>query len=261
MGIPLLEGRLFTPVDWKLQNVTVINQAMEHRFWPEGDALGKRINLCSLFPTPCWASVIGVVGNVHEFGLDAAPTFDAYFSGGWTPYLVMRTAVDPARIAGSVALVVHKVDPGLPVTQVMTMDEVLSDSLSPRRFSAVLIGVFAGMALLLAAVGIYGVMSYVVEQRVHEIGIRLALGAQPADVRRLLIGRGVRLALAGIGVGLAGALALGRLLASLLFEVKSSDALTFVSVAVLLFGVALLACYLPARRATEVDAVIALRHE
>jgi putative ABC transport system permease protein len=261
MSIPLLKGRSFTPDDWKLQNVTVINQAMARRFWPEGDFLGKRINLCSMFPTPCWSSIIGVVGDVHQFGLDGEPTFDAYFSGGWTPFFVIRTSSDPASLTPAVADIIHKVDASLPVAQVMTMDDLLSSSVSPRRFSAVLIGIFAGLALLLAAVGIYGVMSYVVGQRTHEIGIRMALGAQPSDVRRLVVNRGVKLAVAGIAIGLAGVLALTRVLSSLLFGVRPTDPLTFAGVALLLTGVAMLACYVPAHRAMRVDPMVALRYE
>jgi putative ABC transport system permease protein len=261
MDIPLLQGRSFTPEDWKLQNVVVINREMARRFWPGGDALGKRINLCSLAPTPCWSSIIGVVGDVHQFGLDGSPTNDAYFSGGWTPYLVIRTASDPVALAAAVTDVIHKTDANLPVTQVATLDDLISDSVSPRRFSAALIGIFSGIALLLAAVGIYGVMSYAVGQRTQEIGIRVALGAQPGDVWKLMIGLGARLALAGIAVGLAGAFALTRYLSSLLFDVKPTDPLTFLSVAVLLAMVALAACYVPARRAVRVDPIVALRYE
>jgi putative ABC transport system permease protein len=261
LGIPLLRGRLFTLDDLKLQNVTVINETMERRFWPQGDSLGKRINLCSLYPTPCWSSVIGVVGNVHQFGLDAEPTFDAYFFGGWAPHLLIRTASDPAALAAAVTGLIHKADPNLPVTQVMTMDDVLSGSVAPRRFSAVLIAVFAALALLLAAVGIYGVMSYVVLQRTHEIGIRMALGARPRDVGSLLVNRGAKWAAVGIAIGLIGALALTRLLSSLLFGVEPTDPLTFTGIALLLAAVAMLACYIPARRAMRVDPMVALRHE
>jgi len=201
MGVALLQGRLFTPDDWKLQNVVVINKTMERRFWPEGDAVGKRINLCSLAAQACWSTVIGVVADVRQFGLAVAPTFDAYFSGGWTPNIVIRTSSDPAALAASVTEVIHKADPNLPVTQLMTMDAVLSDSVSPRRFSAVLTGMFAVLALILAAVGIYGVMSYVVRQRTHEIGIRMALGAQANNIRALVVGRGVALTAIGIVIG------------------------------------------------------------
>jgi putative ABC transport system permease protein len=261
MNVPLLSGRLFVPDDWKLPNVIVINQTMARRFWPAGNALGKRINLCSFAATPCWSTIVGIVADVRQFGLESAPTNDAYFTGGWTPYLVIRTATVPSAVANAVADTVHKIDPNLPVTEIMTMDDVLSDSVSSRRFSSVLIGLFAALALLLAAVGIYGVMSYVVRQRTHEIGIRMALGAEAKDIRALVIGRGARLALTGVALGCAGALGLGHLLRAMLFDVKSSDPVTFVAVAVLLIGVALLACYVPARRAMRVDPIVALRYE
>ncbi|HVA16703.1 MAG TPA: ABC transporter permease [Candidatus Dormibacteraeota bacterium] len=259
LGIPLLQGRIVGPQDYAL-NID-INEAMARRFWPHGDAIGKRINLCSLAPKPCWWSIVGIVGNVHQFGLDAAPTYDVYFSGGWTPYLMIRTASDPRRIASAAAGVIRKIDPALPVANVMTMDELLSDTLGPRRFSAVLISVFAALALLLAAVGIYGVMSYMVGKRTNEIGIRMALGAQPRDVLRLIVAHGMKLAIFGIGIGIAGALALTRLMSSLLFGVSATDPLTFAGVAILLTIVALLACYIPARRAMRVDPMVALRYE
>ena len=261
MGIPLLQGRSFTAEDWKLQTNVVINQAMARRFWPDGDSLGHRINLCSLAPTPCWTTIVGVVGDVHQFGLEAAPTFDAYFSGGWAPYFVIRTSSDPVALAAAVTDVIHKSDANLPVTQVATLDDLVSDSVSPRRFSAVLIGIFSGIALLLAAVGIYGVMSYVVGQRTHEIGIRVALGAQPGEIWTLVVGRAAKLAIAGIAIGLAGSFALTRYLSSLLFDVKATDPLTFAAVALLLVTVALASCYVPARRAMRVDPMVALRYE
>ena len=260
LGIPLRAGRLFRQEDWKLQNI-VINETMAHRFWPTGDALGKRINVCSLNPQPCWFSIIGIVGNVHQFGLDADPTFDTYFGGGWTPYLVIRTASDPMAVAAAATDAVHKADPNLPVTHVMTMDGLISDSVSPRRFSAVLIGVFAGLALLLAAIGIYGVMSYTVGQRTQEIGIRMALGAQVGHVRGMILAQTLKLTLAGVVLGLAGAFALVRFLASLLFGIGTYDPATFLSVAVLLTAVALAASYVPARRAMRVDPIVALRDE
>jgi len=261
MAIPLLRGRLFTPEDWKLQNVVVINETMQGRFWPQGDPLGKRINLCSMYSTPCWSTIVGIVGDVHQFGLEGEPTFDAYFTGGWTPYMVIRTSSDPVALTEAVATIIHKSDAALPITQVMTMDDLLSDSVSPRRFSTALIAAFAVLALLLAAIGIYGVMSYVVGNRTREIGIRMALGAQPGDVLGLVVGRGVRLAVLGVGVGLAGAFALTRALSSLLFDVKPTDPLTFGGVALLLIAIALLASYIPARRAMRVDPIVALRNE
>jgi len=259
LGIPLLQGRTVGPQDYAL-NVD-INEAMARRFWPLGEAIGKRINLCSLAPKPCWFSIVGIVGNVHQFSLDAAPTYDAYFSGGWTPYLMIRTASDPHSIALAAAGVIRKIDPALPLANVMTMDDILSDTLGPRRFSALLISVFAALALLLAAVGIYGVISYMVGKRTNEIGIRMALGAHPRDVLRLIVAHGMKLAIFGIGIGIAGALALTRLMASLLYGVAATDPLTFVAVAILLVLVAAIACYIPARRAMRVDPMIALRYE
>ncbi len=260
VGIPLLRGRAFTQQDWSVQNV-IINDTLARRFFANEDPLGHRMNFCSLDPTPCWLTIIGVVGNVHQFGLDAGPTYDAYFTGGWTQRLVIRTASDPASTAAAATEAVHRVDPTLPVTEVTTLDGLLSSSLSPRRFSAVLIGVLAGLALALSAVGIYGVMSYTVGQITQEIGIRMALGAQPRNMLALILGRGLRLALAGIVAGILGALALTRFLASLLFGVRAKDPLTFAAVATLLLAVALLACYVPARRAMKVDPMVALRYE
>jgi putative ABC transport system permease protein len=260
LAIPLRGGRFFTEDDWQQQN-TVINETMARRFWPQGDALSKRINLCSLDPKPCWSTIIGIAGNVHQFGLDAEPTYDVYFTGGWTPYVVIRTASDPVSIAAAVTEVVHRVDSNLPVTHVATMDGLLSDSVSPRRFSAVLIGIFAALALLLAAVGIYGVMSYTVSQRTQEIGVRMALGAQMGNVQRMILGQTLKLTLIGVGLGLAGAFGVARFLASLVFGVGTYDVATFLGVAALLIAVALAASYIPARRAMRVDPIVALRYE
>ncbi|MGB2591592.1 MAG: ABC transporter permease [Candidatus Acidiferrum sp.] len=260
MGIPLIMGRPLDPHDYSSQTI-VVNQALAQKFWPGGDPIGKRINMCSFDPKPCWLTIVGVVGNVHQYGLDAAPTLDVYYSQGWPRYTVIRTATDPAALAQAVAAEIHKFDPTLPVTHVITLDRLFSGSVSPRRFSTLLLGVFAGLALLLAAMGIYGVMSYVVSLRTNEIGIRMALGARPGDIWRLVIGRGARLAFAGVAFGLAGAFALTKLISSLLYGVKPTDPVTFFGVAFLLVGVALLACYVPARRAMRVDPMVALRYE
>jgi putative ABC transport system permease protein len=260
LGIPLRAGRYFNEDDWKVQNI-IINENMALRYWPQGDALGKRVNFCSLDPKPCWFSVIGIVGNVHQFGLDAGPTFDTYFVFGWTPYLVVHTASDPVTVAAAIRDVVHRVDPNLPITHITTMDGLLSDSVSPRRFSAVLVGIFAALALLLAAIGIYGVMSYTVSQRTQEIGLRMALGAQLTNVRGMILGQTLKLTLIGVGLGLAGAFVLARFLASLLFAIGTYDLATFLGVAFLLIVVALAASYIPARRAMRVDPIVALRCE
>jgi putative ABC transport system permease protein len=260
MEIPLRMGRPLDAHDYGGYNIAV-NEAIVQRFWPGADPLGKRINLCSLDPHPCWFTIVGVVGNVHQYGLEAAPTLDVYYTGGWTRYTVIRTASDPNALAQAAIAEVHKFDPNLPVTHAITLDNLFSDSVSPRRFSTFLLGIFAGLALLLAAMGIYGVMSYVVSLRTNEIGIRMALGAKPGDIRRLVIGRGAQLALAGVAFGIVGALALTKLISSLLYGVKPTDPLTFGGVALLLVGVALLACYVPARRAMRVDPMVALRYE
>jgi putative ABC transport system permease protein len=260
LRIPLRAGRLFNQEDWSIANI-LINDAMARRFWPGGDALGKRIDLCSLDKQSCLYTIVGIVGNVHQFGLEAEPTFDVYLAGGWTPYFVVRTASDPVTVAAAATDVIHKADASLPVTHVMTMDALLSGSVSPRRFSAVLIGAFAALALVLAAVGIYGVMSYTVSQRTHEIGIRMALGAQPGDVQGMILGHSAKLTLLGVGLGLAGSFVLVQFLTSLLFGVGAYDAVTFISVSVLLAVVAMAAAYLPARRAVRVDPLVALRYE
>jgi predicted permease len=261
VGIPLLRGRFLTHDDWSQQDKIVINETIAKRFFANQDPIGHRMNFCSLDPKPCWFSVVGVVGNVHQFGLDAGPTYDTYFASGWTSHLLVRTVSDPAAIATAVTGIVHVVDPTLPVTEVTTLDGLLSRSISPRRFAAVLIGVLAGLALVLSAVGIYGVMSYTVGQRTREIGVRMAMGAHPGNMLALILGRGARLALIGVTVGVLGALALTRFLSSLLFGVAPKDPLTFAGVALLLFGVALAACYVPARRAMRVDPMVALRYE
>ena len=257
----MLKGRLLTKDDWALQDKIVINETIAKRFFANEDPIGHRMNFCSLDPKPCWFSIVGVVGNVHQFGLDGAPTYDTYFAGGWPSHLLVRTASDPATIANAVTGIVHEIDPDVPVNEVTTLDGLLSRSVSPRRFSAVLVGILAGLALVLSAVGIYGVMSYTVGQRTQEIGVRMAMGAQPRNMLALILGRGARLALIGIAAGVVGALALTRFLSSLLFGIAPKDPLTFAGVALLLFGVALAACYVPARRAMRVDPMVALRYE
>ena len=260
MGIPLRMGRPLGAHDYGTQNIAV-NEGLARRFWPGGNPIGKRINLCSFDPHPCWFTIVGVVGNVHQYGLEAPPTLDVYYANGWPQYAVIRTASDPAALAQEATSEIHKFDPTLPVTHVMSLDTLFSDSVSRRRFSTFLLGIFAGLALLLAAMGVYGVMSYVVSLRTNEIGIRMALGAQPADIWKLVIGGGAQLAFAGAALGLLFAFAFARVIASLLFGVKPTDPLTFGGVALLLVSVALLACYIPARRAMRVDPMVALRYE
>ena len=260
MRIPLIWGRVLAPPDVKIPNV-VISEKMARRFWPAGDAVGHRIDLCSLSNQPCWCSIVGVVGDVHQFGLNEPLTFDVYFMGGWTSTLVIRTSAAPSLLVPSIREQIDKFDPALPVSHVLTMDQILSDSLSQQRFSGLLLGTFAVLGLLLSAVGIYGVLSYAVGERTNEIGVRMALGAEPRHVVALVLRHGAKLSAVGIAIGLVGALGLTQLLSSLLYGVSATDPITFVGVVVILFCAALLACYIPARRAMHVDPIVALRHE
>ncbi len=260
IGIPLVAGRALDDFDWSTLNI-VINQSMARRFWPNGDAIGQRINLCPMDKKPCWSPIVGVVGNVHQFGLGSGATLDVYIAGGWTESLVIRTDRDPATLAPEARAEIQKFDASLAVSHVETMGDVLSESLAQQRFSTLLLGTFAVLAFVLAAVGIYGVVSYGVARRTREIGIRMALGAQPQDVSRMIIRRGLQLAFVGAAIGLAGALALARVIQSLLFEVKPADPLILGAVTLLLFGTVVAACYLPGRRAMRVDPMAALRQE
>jgi putative ABC transport system permease protein len=268
MGIPLKSGRDFASQDFleKAPLVGIANDAMVRQYFPNEDPLGKRIRWARN-PQIEWITIVGVVGDVKHFGLDLpeqpglySPYTQAPPWKRWTS-LVARTQSDPAGMAGAVKQQVWKIDPQLPLTKVETMDEVAAGSFAARRFNMLLLVIFAGLALVLAAVGIYGVMSYAVTQRTQEIGIRMALGARAVDVLKLIIRNGMTLISIGVVIGVAGAFALTRLLATLLFGVKPTDTLTFVTVSVVLIFVALLACYIPARRATKVDPLVALRYE
>ena len=260
IGIPLIKGRLFTEHDWN-QPQMIINQNLAERYWPNQDPIGKRINVSPFAQQPNWAAIIGVVGDVKHFGLDATPTLDIYWPGFWTRYMVVRTSNDPLQSAAAIQNEIHSVDKTLPVAEIKTMEQHLADSVAPRHFSMLLLLLFAAMALLLSAVGIYGVISFCVTQRTHEIGVRIAFGAQKSDVLKLVIGQGMLLTLTGLAIGLIGAGGLTRLMSSLLFGVSANDPATYVAIAVVLGVVSLLACYLPARRAAKVDPMVALRYE
>jgi hypothetical protein len=265
MGIPLRAGRWFTQDDLTSSNV-LINEEMAHRYWPGESSIGKRINLCSMYPTPCWQQIVGVVGNVHQYGLDAATgSNDLYAPAGSAPSVIIRSGNSPAALAHAAIDAVHKEAPGIPVSHVMPLEDLLSDSLAPRRFSSALLGAFATLALLLAAVGIYGVMNYIVGLRTREIGLRVALGARPARVWRLITLSAIRLAVIGMALGLAGSLALSaalsRTLAGLAYNARPWDPLTITASALLLAAVVVLACSIPASRAMRVDPMTALREE
>jgi predicted permease len=263
MGIQLKQGRLFTDSDrYGALPVAVINETMARRFWPNENATGKRIVIRN---EEFQREIIGVVNDVKHFGLDREAEPEMYvpfnqFAIDLIP-LVIRTKNDPAQLISAVRTEVGGVDPMVAISKIRTMPQVLSESLAQRRFSVLLLGIFAAVALALATVGIYGVISYDVSQRTHEIGIRMALGAQRSDLLGLVVKKGMALALIGIAIGLVASLAVTRLMASLLFGISATDPATFALVALLLSIVALLACYIPARRAAIVDLIVALRHE
>src|SRR5579864_1913675 len=268
MKIPLINGRFFSPTDTETsQNVVLIDEKMAKHFWLHGDAIGKRVRPGSDVPknkNP-WCTIVGVVGVVKQYGLDLDTRMVAYFpatqNASNSMYIVARTSSNPSAMAGSIAREVHAVDSNVVVYDISTMDARVSRSLARQRFSMDMLGAFAGFALLLAAIGVYGVMSYLVTQGTRDIGVRIALGAQQSDILRLVLKQGMTLTLVGIVAGLAGAAALSRVMGSLLFGVNSTDIVTFASVAILLTIIAFAACYIPARRAMRVDPLVALRYE
>ena len=266
LGIPLVRGRTFTDADNETApQVALINSTMARRFWPNEDATGKRFSWGRPSPDSKWVTIVGVVGDTKLYGLDKPARLEIYVPYRQSPVngmnLVVRSAVDPASLTSAIRATVASIDKDQPVSNIQTMREIVDNSISTRRLTLVLLGLFSGLALVLAAIGIYGVMAYSVALRTQEIGIRMALGAQHHDVLRLVLGQGARIALFGVLIGLAGAAALSRFLSSLLFSVSANDPFTFAGVAALLIGVALFACYIPARRAMRVDPIIALRYE
>jgi putative ABC transport system permease protein len=242
----------------------VINQAFAERVWPGQDPIGKQFRLFSTDTEPA-EEVIGVVANVKHNGLNQDDSMDVYESVEQQPWpyavVAVRTSHAGESLLPEIRDIVAGWDPDMAVFGVQTMDEITADSLGTRRLTLTLVGLFAALALLLATVGIYGVMSYVVAGRTQEIGIRMALGAQRGDIFKLVVGQGMALAGAGLALGLVAAAGLTRFLSSLLFHVNAFDPITYSVVTALLGGVALLACYIPARRATRVDPLIALRYE
>ncbi len=265
MDIPLLRGRNFTDVeDREARHVVIISESLAQKYFPGEDPLGKRIDV-DMFDNPNPTEIVGIVGDVRYDSLtdEARPT--VYFPHPELTYsfmtLAIRTNGDPAEMAPAVRRELSALDPDQPVADVRTMTQVMADTVARPRFNTLLLGLFAGLATLLAAIGIFGVMNYSVTLRTRELGLRMALGAQPGRVLMLILKQGLLLTLVGIGIGLVGAVALTRLMSSLLFGVNATDPLTFAAIALLLLVVSLIACYIPARRATRIDPMIALRYE
>jgi putative ABC transport system permease protein len=267
MGIPLRNGRDFTERELIEPDarVAIINETMARRFWPQGNPMGRRISLNRQEP---WDEIIGVVGDIKTTDLDGEVQPTVYWPRHSRAYifgaLVMRTAVEPASLAPAVAHEVQSLDPETAISDIRTMDDVLWRSTARPRFNTLLLTALAAVALALAVVGIYGVMSYAVSQRTREIGIRMALGANSGDVFKLVIRHGMTLTLIAVGIGLALSFALTRLLSGWLgwlYQVKPTDPVTFIGVSLLLSAVAFLACYIPARRATKLTPMETLRHE
>jgi putative ABC transport system permease protein len=265
IGIPLLRGRTFTDLEnSEPKHVIIISESLAKKYFPNEDPLGKRISV-EMFEKPYPTEIVGIVGDVRYDSLtdQAGPT--VYFAYPDLTYafatLVIHTSGDPAELAPAVRRVISSLDPDQPVSDVRTMSQVMSERVARARFNTLLLALFAGLATLLAAVGIFGVMNYSVTLRTREIGLRMALGAQPARVLLLILRQGLLLTVIGIVVGLAGALALTRLMSTLLYGVDAADPATFATIVPILAVVALVACYIPARRATRVDPLIALRYE
>jgi predicted permease len=262
MKIPLLKGRYFDDHDSSdSQPVAIIDEQFAQRFWPRDNPIGKHLWFDPKKPI----TISGVVGMVKQYGLDSGSKIVVYFphrqaTNGWM-YLVARTSTNPADLANAIVREIHAVDPGVPVYGIRTMEERLYDSLARQRFATTMLGAFAAFALLLAAVGVYGVISYLVTQSTHDIGLRVALGAQPGQILGLVVRQGMLLAGVGMGVGLIVSAALTRVMAGLLFGVSATDAATFAGVAVTLAAVAFAASAIPARRATRIDPMTALREE
>ena len=268
MGIPLLRGRYFEAHDSPDSTpVTLVNRRLAEQYWPGEDAIGKRLKVGPADSPNAWLTVAGVVGDVRQTGLYEqklefyVPYMQERRSFMAPRDLVVRTKADAAVIAAAVRKAVWAVDKDQPVSNVRTMDQVFAAAISQERFQALMLGLSAALALVLACVGLYGMISYSVVQRTHEIGVRMALGAQPVDVLRLVIRQGMSLTFAGLVVGIVAGTFVTRVLTDMLFGVTPRDPLTFVGVPVLLLVVAFFACYIPARRATRIDPLIALRYE
>jgi len=266
MGIPLLAGRDFNDADAKgSADVTIIDERLAREYWPNQSPIGKRIRFGPPEDNEPWHTIVGVVGTVRHQRVQEDTRKSVYLPYQKIPLagmsMVVRTTANPQELAAALRREVAQLDADLPVSEVTTMDQVVAESIWQPRLYATLFGAFAGGALLLALIGIYGVMAFLVQTRTHEIGVRMALGATTRDVFKLIVGRGMKLTAVGVLIGVAGAIALTRLMHSLLFNTSATDPVTFILISLLLSIAAFLACYLPARRAAKVDPLIALRYE
>jgi putative ABC transport system permease protein len=260
MGVPLVQGHLADP---RNANEVNINQTAARRFWPGQSPVGRRVKFGLGAAKDPWRTVAGVVGDVHHLGLEIAPRPEVYrpyiANPLGAPVFAVRATGDSQTLAAAIREQLRVLDPEVPMFNVATMDQLLAQSLQARRLSVLLLTGFAGVALLLAAIGLYGIVSFAVGLRTHEIGIRIALGAEGSAVVRMMLAQGVRIVLAGLLIGLAGALAIGPLLAHLTYRTGSRDPIALFAAAAALLAVALLACYFPARRAADLDPMAALR--
>jgi predicted permease len=266
MRVPLVRGRYFTEQDTKESlRVAIIDENMARTYWPDADPVGKRFKRGAVSSDSPWLTIVGVAGSVKQYSLDSESRVAFYTPHQQEPYSTMyvtvRTMGNPNSLATAVTQAARVMDPNVPVYDIKTMEQRLSESLARRRFAMFALGLFAAVAAILAAIGIYGVMSYTVAQRTREIGIRVALGANASNVLKLMITQGMSMAAIGVGIGLAGALLITRVMSSLLFGTSATDPATFVVIGLFLAGVALVACYIPARRATKVDPMVALRYQ
>ncbi|HJZ79926.1 MAG TPA: FtsX-like permease family protein, partial [Pyrinomonadaceae bacterium] len=266
LGVPLRQGRFFNAQDTPASvPVTIVNETMARRFWPGAEALGRRFKLGAAGSDNPWLTVIGVVADMRRQGLEREPIAQMFLPHQQSPSrrmnVLVRTTSEPSQLATAVRNEIRAIDKTVLIYGVSTLENRLATAVAPRRFQTWLLALFSAVALLLSAIGIYGLLRQSVALQTREIGIRMALGAQSRDVVRLVVGQGMVLALCGIGVGWLASLWLTSVLSGLLFGVTPHDPVTFVFVVLLLLGVALLACYVPARRASKIDPVITLRAE
>jgi putative ABC transport system permease protein len=265
MQIPLIAGRIFTEADKADRNVAIVNETFTRLFFPNGDAIGHRVGLGGARPETPWSTIVGVVADVKTARLDQDTMPQIYFPHSQSPSpvmtLILRTSYDLPTTARAVAATINQLDPEMPVYDIKTMEERIAQSVGQPRFQTTLLAWFATVALFLAGIGIFGVVAHSTEQRTHEIGIRMALGADSERVLGYVVANGLRPVLIGLLIGIAGSLAAGRLLATALFHVTATDPVTFTLATVVLGLVAVMACLGPARKATRVDPMIALRAE